>query len=59
MHEAARMGQLDVARLLLKHGAKVDAKDAEGKTPLDWAQSFQEVPEMLELLRGGRTKGSK
>lgn len=34
LHEAVRYGQVEVARLLLEAGARTDALDAVGKTPL-------------------------
>lgn len=34
MHEAARNGRIDVARHLIKCGAKIDVKDVDGVTPL-------------------------
>ena len=33
LHEAVRYGQVNIARTLLAHGAKVDALDAVGKSP--------------------------
>jgi Ankyrin repeats (3 copies) len=35
--EAAKMNHLDMVRLLLDHGADIDAKDVTGRTALDWA----------------------
>jgi len=59
LHEAARMQQMEVARLLLKHGADVNARDEKGQTPLDWAGLYGEALEMFELLRSyGAQKGS-
>jgi Ankyrin repeats (3 copies)/Ankyrin repeats (many copies) len=37
LHKAAASGSTDVAKLLLDHGAKVDARDFLGATPLSWA----------------------
>ena len=37
LHEAADGQQAEAARLLLEHGAQVDARDAAGDTPLDLA----------------------
>ncbi|KAF8263372.1 hypothetical protein EI94DRAFT_1788533 [Lactarius quietus] len=43
------LGWLEVARLLLSHGAKVDEKDGEGMTPFQLASSEGHV-EMTKLL---------
>jgi ankyrin repeat protein len=55
------MGNLEVARLLLEHGAEVNARDEEGLTPLDWAGTYVTMPAMIELLRshGGRKRGTQ
>ena len=46
----ARTGRLDAAELLLKHGAKVDAREQwGGQTALMWAAA-QSQPEMIRLL---------
>ena len=37
LHEAARGGHEDVVRLLVDRGARIDAKERTGKTPLDWS----------------------
>ena len=34
LHRASSLGSIEAARLLLSHGAKVDAKDKTGRTPL-------------------------
>ncbi|RMG03466.1 MAG: ankyrin repeat domain-containing protein, partial [Acidobacteria bacterium] len=34
LHEAARYGYLEIARLLISSGANVNAKDQDGQTPL-------------------------
>ncbi len=34
LHEAVRYGRVDIAKLLLSHGAQVDALDSIGKTPI-------------------------
>ena len=47
---AADRGQLDMAKLLLDHGAKVNAKDDSGKTPLIIALEYKQT-EMAKLLR--------
>ena len=48
LHNAARWGHKEVAKLLIAKGADVNAKDNRGLTPLDWADDF---PEMSDLLR--------
>ena len=40
---------LDVIHVLLKHGAEVDARDAEGNTPLMWQALFNQ-PHAVQLL---------
>jgi ankyrin repeat protein len=37
MHGAANRGSDDIIRFLAARGAKLDAKDSEGRTPLTWA----------------------
>jgi ankyrin repeat protein len=37
LHWAAHKGYLEVAKILLARGADVNAKDKDGKTPLDSA----------------------
>ncbi len=37
LHLAASQGYSDIARILIEHGARPDARDAEGRTPLDIA----------------------
>ena len=61
LHEAARMGNVEIARLLLKQGADVNAKDSDGKTPLNWISTYKELPEMVNLLcdHGGRESKDK
>jgi len=49
LHRASCRGWLEIARLLLSHGAKVDEKDKEGRTPLQVASSEGHV-EMTKLL---------
>ena len=49
LHLAASRGLLEVARLLLSHGAKVDEKDGEGKTPFQLAAD-EEHEELTKLL---------
>ena len=46
---ASRMGHVDVAKVLLDHGADVNAQDNYNQTPLKWA-SGRESPEVVRLL---------
>ncbi len=50
LHAAAEAGNIGIARMLIRKGARVDLKDSDGKTPLDWAVEKQHV-ESAELLR--------
>jgi ankyrin repeat protein len=48
LHKAVEMGRIRVARLLLKHGADVNARDDPDKTP----SQYTTQQEILELLSG-------
>ena len=37
LHGAANRGSGDIVKFLVSKGAKLDVKDSEGRTPLDWA----------------------
>jgi len=50
LHIAAGTGNAAMLRVLLKHGARVDAKDITGSTALMYAASHSEDPEMCEIL---------
>ena len=52
-HDAKEAG-VDVARLLLEHGADVNAKTWSGETPLDLASNRR--PKLAQLLRDHRAK---
>ena len=39
LHRAVQNGAADAARLLIAHGAGLDAKDWQGRTPLDLAEA--------------------
>ena len=54
LHEATDRGHKEIAELLIAKGADVNAKDADGVTPLDFAKRH---PEITDLLRkhGGKT----
>jgi hypothetical protein len=56
LHNAAAVGNVETARILFEHGARVDAINNNGLTPLAFAlqrcsnAKIQEVAEMAELL---------
>ena len=58
MHGAANRGWVSIMQILANHGAKIDAKDHEGRTPMTYAQGiFLAVrppvakPEAIALLK--------
>ena len=58
MHGAANRGSDDIIRYLVQQGAKIDVKDAEGRTPLTWAEGVflathpaRPKPSSIELLK--------
>jgi ankyrin repeat protein len=58
LHGAANRGSEDIIRYLVQQGAKIDAKDAEGRTPLTWAEGVflathpaRPKPASIELLK--------
>ena len=57
LHGAAYRGALDVAQLLVKHGAKLDALDTRGLTPLSVAtgvfykMGISQTPHIAKFLR--------
>jgi ankyrin repeat protein len=53
LHRAAAFGEVETIRLLINAGAIVDAKDANGDTPLSWASWYlRPTPILRELLYG-------
>lgn len=50
LHEAAANGDIEFAKLLLEHGAEINAKTKDGKTPLAFALSRSQT-EMAAFLR--------
>jgi ankyrin repeat protein len=58
MHGAANRGSDEIIRYLVQQGAKTDIKDAEGRTPLTWAEGVflathpaRPKPRSIELLK--------
>ena len=50
LHEAARAGELNICRLLLKHGADVMSKARDAWTPLHFASRHGHFVIVQELL---------
>jgi len=53
LHRAAAFGSEETIRLLLEAGAKVDAKDANGDSPLSWASWHLRPDAILMMLSHG------
>ena len=56
LHEAAYRQNVDVARLLIEHGADVNAKMTDGHTPLDTSEG-RAIPIFLRR-HGGISDGA-
>ena len=56
LHQAAANGRKEMAEQLIAAGAEVNAKDKNGRTPLNWAIQFKDT-EIADRLRkhGGKT----
>jgi ankyrin repeat protein len=53
LHRAAAFGEVETIRLLIGAGAIIDAKDANGDTPLSWGSWYlRPTPILRELLYG-------
>jgi uncharacterized protein len=53
LHRAAAFGEVETIRMLKDAGAIVDARDANGETPLSWASWYgRPTPVLRELLYG-------
>jgi len=53
LHRAAAFGDEEAIQLLLDAGAKIDAKDMNGDTPLSWASWYtRPIPILRKLLYG-------
>ncbi len=50
LHRAAAFADEEAIRLLLEAGAKVDALDANGESPLSWASWHLRPPSVLRRL---------
>lgn len=50
LHEAVRLGNVGIARLLLENGANKQAVDREGKTPLEWASDENSQKKFSKLF---------
>jgi hypothetical protein len=53
--EAAKMNHLAMVRLLLDHGADIDARDVTGRSALDWAHENTDT-DMERLIRSRSVK---
>ncbi|KIV95467.1 hypothetical protein PV10_03121 [Exophiala mesophila] len=56
LHSAALYGSEKVIRVLLDHGASVEAMDSEGRTPRDWALNGWEPDAQRLVLRAAEAK---
>jgi ankyrin repeat protein len=53
LHRAAAFGEEEAIQMLLDSGAKIDAKDMNGETPLSWASWYlRPVPILRKLCYG-------
>jgi ankyrin repeat protein len=59
LHAAARGGHLEIARLLLKNGAEVEPRDANGWTPLHWSAWKNHREMAVFLIENGALPGRK
>ncbi len=53
LHFAARRGQMDIVDLLCRHGADIDARDAQGRTAVAQAAMSGEGKTIAALLKRG------
>jgi ankyrin repeat protein len=58
LHRAAAFGDAQVIQMLLDAGAKVDARDGHGDTPLSWASWHLRPGSILRLLAHGEHRVS-
>jgi ankyrin repeat protein len=61
LHDAARLRNVKMARLLLEHGANPDARDKDNQTPLDWchASNRKNAAEMEKVFREHHARNGK
>lgn len=59
MHEAAKNGNVDAVRAQLRRGAKIERRDAEGKTPLHWAAQNGHIEVVKLLIEAGADINNK
>jgi uncharacterized protein len=50
LHRAAAFGTEDTIQLLLKHGARIDVRDANGDSPLSWGSWYLRPDSILRML---------
>lgn len=50
LHVAARVGQTEAIKLLVKHGARINSRDGDGMTPLISAVTDDQNSEVVEML---------
>ena len=58
LHLASELGNIQMVRLLLKAGAKVNALDSDQGTPLDWAVGTLHNDTAALLRKNGGKEGS-
>jgi ankyrin repeat protein len=58
LHRAAAFGDAEAIQLLLDAGAVIDARDANGDTPLSWASWYLRPRAILRMLCHGKYKVS-
>lgn len=56
LYDATMRANLKIIRLLLEHGANMDARDADGATPLEWSRTSPEVQEVFREYRRANKK---
>ena len=51
LHMAARLGELDCVRVLIRRGASMNLRDVDGFTPLHYAVKIQSIETSFELVK--------